>query len=43
MEDRYRFLTNFSSQIAEIELFGEFLIPKVRVYFLLLMTLALRL
>lgn len=29
MEDRFRFLQNFSTQMAEIELPGEFLIPKV--------------
>lgn len=29
MEDKYRFLLNFNSQIADIELPGEFLIPKV--------------
>ena len=32
MEDRYRFLQNFNSQVADIELPGEFLIPKVISY-----------
>jgi hypothetical protein len=32
MEDKFRFLQNFSSQMAEIELPGEFLIPKVRIF-----------
>jgi len=29
MDDKYRFLLNFNSQIADIELPGECLIPKV--------------
>ncbi|CAG7721830.1 unnamed protein product [Allacma fusca] len=33
MEDRYRFLQNFNSQVADIELPGEFLIPKHAHYY----------
>lgn len=34
IEEKCRFLSNFSLQTAEIEIPGEFLLPKVRFYVL---------